>query len=260
VVLCSGQADTVDIVAKANECMDDLFTDIDQEQERARIGRNRDEPNPWLKHTGWERHLSSDCRRWITKSVRAEPNVRKVQEWLGEDDERFGTDREKALSRACEGTVLLVRRLFQISRVEIVGRYALHCVNRRENGTPNNDKPFDGKKKVKTIRKYANVFRQILRYIWRTAEMSERPKYRLTDVQQQALAQLQYAASGQVSSSDEQEGVLRASSDFWVAMFDHDSKDNEYENTVLSGLAVLGIWGRRTHGCPPYFTRPRWRQ
>jgi hypothetical protein len=90
--------------------------------------------------------------------------------------------------------------------------------------------------------------------------MSERPKYRLTDVQQQALAQLQYAASGQVSSSDEQEGVLRASSDFWVAMFDHDSKDNEYENTVLSGLAVLGIWGRRTHGCPPYFTRPRWRQ
>ena len=188
VVPSSGQAPTVDIVNKANKWMDKVFADMDQEQERIRTERNRYEPNPWLEHTGWERHLPSDCRQWITEFVKAKPNTRKLQERLGEDDERFDTDREKALSRACEGTVLLIRRSFQISRVEIVGRHALHCVNRRENGAPNNDKPFYGKQKTKTIRKYANVFTQILRYIWRTAEMSGRPKYRLTDAQQQALA------------------------------------------------------------------------
>jgi hypothetical protein len=124
--------------------MDELFTNMDQEQEKVRTERNRYEPNPWLEHTGWER---------------------KLQERFGEDDKRFATDQEKALSRACEGTVLLIRRSFQTSRVEIVGRHTLHCVNRRENGTPNNDKPFYGKQKVKTIYKYANVFTQILRYI-----------------------------------------------------------------------------------------------
>ena len=168
-----------------------------------------------------------------------------MQEHLGEDRDRFEPEQEKALSCACEGTMLLIRRSFQASRVEIVGRHALHCVNRRENGAPNNDKPFYGKQKVKTIRKYANVFTQILRYIWRTAEMSERPKYRLSAAQRQALTRLQYAASGRVSSSDKREEIIQASSTFWIAMFDHNLKDNEYENAVLSGLAVLGTCGEK---------------
>jgi hypothetical protein len=220
--------------------MDELFTDMDHEQERVRTERNRYEPNPWLEHTGWERRLHSDCRRWITEFVKAAPNASKVQECLGEDEERFSPGQEKAFFRACEGTTLLIRRSFQTSRVEVVGRHALHCVNRRENGIPNNDKPFYGKQKIKTIRKYANVFTQILRYIWRTADMPERPEYRLTEAQKQALARLQHAASGRVSSSDEREGIVRASSEFWIAMFDHDLKDNEYENAMLSGLAVTG--------------------
>jgi hypothetical protein len=181
VVPSPGQAFTVDIVNKADEWMDNLFTSMDQEQERARTERNRYEPNPWLEHTGWERHLHSDCRQWITEFVKVVPNASKVQECLGEDEERFAPGHEKALSRACEGTTLLIRRSFQTSRVEVVGRHALHCINRRENGAPNNDKPFYGKQKIKTIRKYANVFTQILRYIWRTADMLERPEYRLTE-------------------------------------------------------------------------------
>jgi hypothetical protein len=83
-----------------------------------------------------------------------------------------------------------MRYSFQTSHVEIIGRHILHYVNRRENGTPNNDKLFYGKQKIKTIRKYTNVFAQILRYIWRIADISGRPKYRLTNAQQQALAQL----------------------------------------------------------------------
>jgi len=256
VVPRSGQAPAVDVVAKANEWMDDLFNGMDQEQERIRTERNRYEPNPWLEHTGWERHLDSNHRRWITQFVKAEPNAKKVQDCLGGDEDRFKPDQEKALSRACEGTVLLIRRSFQASRVEIVGRHALHCINRRENGAPNNDKPFYGKQKVQTIRKYANVFTQILRYIWRTADVPGRPEYRLTIAQQRALARLQDAASGRVSSSDEREGIIRASSEFWVAMFDHDLKDNEYENAVLSGLAVLGTCGEKNGWVPAIFYTP----
>jgi hypothetical protein len=53
--------------------MDELFTDMDQEQERVRTERNRYEPNPWLEHTGWERHLHDDHRRWVTEFVKAWP-------------------------------------------------------------------------------------------------------------------------------------------------------------------------------------------
>jgi hypothetical protein len=42
--------------------MDELFTNMDQEQEKVRTERNRYEPNPWLEHTRWERYLPSDCR------------------------------------------------------------------------------------------------------------------------------------------------------------------------------------------------------
>jgi len=179
VVPRSGQTATVDAIAEANKWMDGLFTSMDKAQEQACTERNRYKPNPWLEHTGWERHLDSDCRRWITEFVKAKPNINKVREFLGEDERRFDPDNEKALSCACEGTILLICCSFQFSRIEIVGRHALHCINRRDNGALNNDKPFYGKQKIKTVCKYANVFTQILRYIWRTAEMSERPTYRL---------------------------------------------------------------------------------
>jgi hypothetical protein len=57
------QVATVGTITKANKWMDELFADMDQEQERVRTERNRYEPNPWLEHTGWERHLHDDHRR-----------------------------------------------------------------------------------------------------------------------------------------------------------------------------------------------------
>jgi hypothetical protein len=45
-----------------------------------------------------------------------------------------------------------------------------------------------------------------------------------------------------VLSSDKREGIIRASSEFWVTIFDHNLKDNEYKNAIMSRLAVLGIY------------------
>lgn len=39
-------------------------------------------------------------------------------------------------------------------------------------------------------------------------------------------------------------------------MFDHDLKDNEYENAVLSGLAVLGTCGEKNGWVPAIFYTP----
>ncbi|KAF1821890.1 uncharacterized protein K489DRAFT_426801, partial [Dissoconium aciculare CBS 342.82] len=141
VVPHAGPAVDIDHAAQGKAWMAKLFADFQQAQEDARTERTRYEPNPWLEHTGWERHLSNDHRRWITECVKAEPNVDKVQACLEDDAAPFAPESEQALSRACDGTIVLIRRSFQASRVEIVGRHALHCVNRRETGADNNNTP-----------------------------------------------------------------------------------------------------------------------
>jgi hypothetical protein len=78
----------------------------------------------------------------------------------------------------------------------------------------------------------------------------------MTDTQQQALARLRHAASSRVLSSNEREGVIQTSLEFWVAMFDHDLKDNEYENAMLSGLAVLGTCGEKNGWVPAIYYTP----
>ena len=137
-----------------------------------------------------------------------------------------------------------------------MGRHALHCVNRQENSAPSNDRPFYSKQKVKTIRKYADVFVKILQYIWQTADIAERPKYRLTDSQQRALTELQRAALEQATSDNERDGIIQASLDFCIAIFDHDLKDDKYKNTMLSRLAVLGACGMKDRWVPAIFYTP----
>ena len=160
---------------------------------------------------------------------------------------------EAALEQACKATVTLIRQSYTISRVEIVGRAAMHYVNRRETGAPTSDRPFYGKQKVQTLRRYADQFVKVLRYIWRTEGIAKRPKYRLTAKQQARLDNVRNAAVSIVR--EEAEGcspiqrrrsrgrLISACSSFWMAMFDHRLGDHEYESGVLSGLAVLGAAG-----------------
>lgn len=46
---------------------------------------------------------------------------------------------EAALEQACNATVTLIRQPYTVSRVEVVGRAAMHYVNRRETGAPTTD-------------------------------------------------------------------------------------------------------------------------
>ncbi|KAK5007253.1 hypothetical protein LTR28_005513, partial [Elasticomyces elasticus] len=182
---------------------------------------------------------------------------------------------ERALEKACKATVSLIRRSFKASRVEIVGRPAMEYVNRREAGASNNDRPFYGKQKVQTLKRYSDKRVKILRYVWQTEGKRKRPDYRLTRRQREGLAHLRHVAARVVGENESREvqpepdpsqppesgqrgqrrrgqsrggqesdrmkqQLVQASMSFWIAMFDHELRDREYESAVLSGLAVLG--------------------
>lgn len=234
------QEPTVNAIDTANSWMDGLFEAFKTAQEKEITERCRYEANPWLEHTGWERHIK-EYRSWVVQQIR-EVNVEETSDESSEDQ----IDSERALGRASKGTAILIRRSFEASRVEIVGRHALHCINRRENGAADSNKPFYSKQKVQTIRKYISVWVKVLRYIWRTEAIADRPQYRLTSTQKQALDGLRQAA-GEGGSVALQTSIVEACSAFWVAMFKHELRDDEYESGLLSGLAVLGI-DNQSHG------------
>ena len=147
------------------------------------------------------------------------------------------------LAAACRSTRRLIRRAFQTARPENVGRPALEAVNRRETGERSNERPFYAEQKVQTIRKYARVWTKILRYIWRTAERQRRPDYELTEEQKRSLAGLQDSVDGEqrAAKKDKASTTDNASLAFWIAMFDHELKDREFESGVISAAAVLGL-------------------
>ncbi|KAM0713371.1 hypothetical protein Q7P35_000824 [Cladosporium inversicolor] len=94
---------------------------------------------------------------------------------------------------------------------------------------------------------------KILRYIWRTAAKENRPKYTLTDRQRGCLSELHAATREEIEAEEGwekkqgnkgkelREAIEGACLRFWLAMFDHELQDDEYESGVISGLAVSGM-------------------
>lgn len=110
VVPGSDQARAIDIITKANEWIDEMLANMDQEKERVRTKRNQYGPNPWLEHTGWERHLSSDHKVVTNTLVNAEAELLKLE--MEEEtrirkdpdiviDEDLETDENSDWLRAC---------------------------------------------------------------------------------------------------------------------------------------------------------------
>ena len=267
-----------------------MFKKFEEGRKEDDSKRSRYEPNPWLEHTGWEKHIGR-YKMWVVEQTQDEiinhksiagmpsggrqaestpaedrpaestPVEGTLEESTPEEGRAIEEEDKEGLKRACVSTTILIRRSFNASRAEIVGRHALQCVHRRENGAPTSDRPFYGKQKVQTIRKYTAVFVKILRYIWRTESITARPAYRLTPEQEQALVKLRYAArieeeTAECSPASRREKVVNASLEFWIAMCQHPLGDNEYESGLLSGLAVLGACGKENGWVPAIHYTP----
>ncbi|KAK5110579.1 hypothetical protein LTR85_000994 [Meristemomyces frigidus] len=237
--------------------LDQLFGRFEQAQRNnAPAKRHRVEANPWLEHTMWESHLGAH-RAWavqMTKPdgvVEAQPDDTAGRQPSATAEDRDGErgeegedgsavmESEQALVQACKATAKLNRRSYQASQIEIVGRPVMQYVNRRETGASTSDRPFYSKQKVQTIRRYTDQFVKILRYIWPTAAVQDRPRYRLTHPQQTALEQLREAATTIVEEQPGDPPHRRRRGGARMG-----------ENAVLSGLAVLGADGENGSWMP----------
>ena len=261
------------IVQQGQSILDGFFQGSEQakKDDTSNQQRRRCEPNPWLEHTMWESHIGPH-KEWavrMSKEVSSEevesgdgqPVAGESQE-ADEEAAAANTVSEEALEQACKATRSSIRRAYQVSRIEIVGRPSMMYINRREAGAVSNDRPFYGKQKVQTIRKYSDRFVRILRYIWRTEAVEKRPEYCLTNRQQTELKELRRQAARiaqrerSMPTPDTVEFIQQSRRQihrrgrlvnqcitFWIAMFDHQLKDNEFESAIISGLAVLGADG-----------------
>ena len=171
-------------------------------------------------------------------------------EQSGEDD---------GLAEACRGTKRLIQHAFTTITPENISKATLQQVARTETGGSVRDfREFYSQQNVKTLRNYMAVWVELLRYIWRTVDRAERPGYRITEEQSTRLQNLQHAVARRARDGNEQSGTSRtgkrdarkaarrdaiekASLAFWIAMFDHEMKNHEYDSAIVSGLAVLGI-------------------
>ena len=84
----------------------------------------------------------------------------------------------------------------------------MEYINRREVGAKEKEKPFYAKHTAQSIDKYSARWTKVLRYIWRTADRDDRPKYRLTDRQRRSLSEFKQLARG---DSEEESASRRQS-------------------------------------------------
>ncbi|OQN95179.1 hypothetical protein B0A48_18836 [Cryoendolithus antarcticus] len=211
------QEPAVNAIQHANTWIEGLHEKFEEAKKEDKSQRSRYEPNPWLEHTGWEKHIGVH-KAWVVKQIQDEIVDREIRAMPAESITAGGTpsegapaegEDEEALKKACIGTTVLIRRSFNASHADIVGRHALQCVHRRENGAPTSNRPFYGQQKVQTIRKYTAVFVKILRYIWRTESITARPAYRLTPEQEQALIKLRYAVRTEQEPATSSQSSIR---------------------------------------------------
>jgi superfamily II DNA helicase RecQ len=250
--------ETIDADAGLREVLREGRAKVEEARQRQTVDGSfkRYVADPWLEYTGWHRHLQGfqwdDLLGFVERTARERAqeqskggrNVVRVRE----EDEG-----EEELTRACKGTRSVVRKAFEVCRPGTTGRAILEYVNRKEAAGDQSMKAFDGSRKPRSIKKYTEVWLKVLRYIWRTAAKENRPKYTLTDRQRGCLSELHAATREEIEAEEEwgsrqgnggrkrREATERACLGFWLAMFDHELQDDEYESGIMSGLAVSGM-------------------
>lgn len=220
-----------------------------EEEERRQITEPEEsrEPNSWLRRVKWPRHLEGfdrkELRGLIAPVDEDEPELQilcKAFDWLIQDAQYHAVE-------------------------EVVGSEALFEVNKKE-VNKETQVPFDSWMDITTVKTYAEVGRQLLRYIFRSKniEPEKRPAYELTERQQMriedvwtSIEELVWWKEEQAGDSESREGeeeeeesdeeiewmgrIQRKILRLWMALFNQPLQDNEYKSVVISGLAVLGM-------------------
>jgi RecQ family ATP-dependent DNA helicase len=197
------------------------------------------EPDLWLRRVKWIPHLQSYDPSKLLASIAPIDAAKEVT--LQGIWESF----QRVLDTAQETVVS-----------GVAGQAALFEVNRKDQGAKAK-KPFDGVIEEGTKKKYKEVWRQILCYLFRTQDWDDedRPEYELTDRQGDTFDALTEAVEelhglahrrgeGSRASPEEEEKqkrVDRLCLDLCIELLDHNLTHSEYESVVISALAVMGM-------------------
>ncbi|KAH5708161.1 hypothetical protein HBI18_241080 [Parastagonospora nodorum] len=221
---------------------------------------DRYEFQAWLNRAGWARHLQGLQRDWLLEMIQKP------------------TGKEHALSTVCWAAEMVLWHAQRASTSSVVGMSAMMYINRREFGNSSNEKPLNASQNGKTMRKYSDVWVQIIAYIWRTHALpvvrprrseddddddekdeGRRPPYRMTVQQKTCLEQLQELVGqdqdredwfDDIDSDDsdenwvdeqQEEELQRRMHEFMMSLLDQELGDDEYSSVLISAMAVLGI-------------------
>jgi RecQ family ATP-dependent DNA helicase len=200
------------------------------------------EPNPWLRRVGWAAHLAgldrTELRRWIEMPDEEEPDLEilcKAFDWMIQDAQYTTVQ-------------------------EVVSQAALFEANRKDaNVEP--QKPFDSWMDITTIQSYTRVWKQVLCYVFRAEDedVQKRPAYKLRGRQQIAVQEVraiiqefqEWKQDQPIEDADEddesdeeiefigriQREILR----LCIELLNHPLQDNEYQNVIISALALMGM-------------------
>lgn len=207
------------------------------------------EPNPWLRRVGWVEHLGAfdrgELRALVVPVKDDEPELEvlcRAFDWLIQDAQYH-----------CVRPVVGLEALFEANRKEVDKDVRM---------------PFDSWMDITTVKAYTEVYKQLLRYIFRSKDIEpeKRPGYELTERQQMAIQDVWTNVEefvwwkeeqGDLGSGEEEaEGESDEESDeeiewmgriqrqilrLWIALLNQPLQDNEYKSVLISGLAILGM-------------------
>jgi len=226
---------------------------VEEAEKREDSTRDHFVADPWMGMTGWHRHLRGFDHQSLLAYVRPAAG----EEGSAEAGAPATIESQSELAEACRGTKRLIQRAFTTITPERISKATLQQAARTETGGSVKDfREFYSQQNVKTLRGYMTVWVEMLRYIWRTVDLEQRPDYRITEEQSARLQQLRHSVTRhdrsrlpRAEGSDARKAARRdaiedASLAFWIAMFDHEMKNHEYDSAIVSGLAIIGI--RRT--------------
>ena len=136
-----------------------------QEAEVQEAGQ-KDEPNLWLRRVGWATHVEGLDRERLIQAVGP---IQSDEQGLRRMWESFQRVAEAAQSTA---------------RASVVGHAALFEVNRKQ-ASVKATKPFDSQMEEDGWKRYVEVFRKVVCFVWRTQKWDDesRPAYVLTEKQ-----------------------------------------------------------------------------
>lgn len=171
---------TTHIIQQANKELADANIRIQQhEQETIDAINENQEPSPWLRKTGWTRHLQGLDRKQLITTM-ATP---------------IDTETEGGSQQIQEAFVRIIQKARWVACEEVVGRSALVAVNQKEQGK-RASKPFNAIVDRTTITTYNGVWLALIRFWIRIQDWDDekRPQFRYTEKQRRFFQATQRTA------------------------------------------------------------------